>query len=162
MKTYRFDLKNFSSPRELCHELEQVQCKYYTYTFDTPTETIKHGKAADHEWMAGTWGNRVYRQAGGFPGWNGAELYDSNANKMREQLKEHFPHVTKDEVTVTVYDYTQELNHSPATEIDRVLLNEEDALVKEHKKKHGSAPKLNIQETKTRTRPMFDENFEEV
>jgi hypothetical protein len=159
MKIFTFPLKDFTSPRDLCTKMKGV--KFYTYTFYTQTDIIKEGKAADTEWMSGTWGNRIYRQAGGIKGWT-IELNDSSANKMREQMQKYFPDVTKDHVSITVYDYTDELEGESNSEIDRVLLNKEDERVRAYINEHGVPPKLNIQATKTRTKPILNNNlFEE-
>lgn len=159
MKIFTFPLKDLTSPRDLCARMKGV--KYYTYTFHTPYDIIKEGKAADDEWMAGTWGNRIYRQAGGIKGWQ-TELNDSSANKMREQMKRHFPEVNKHQVSITVYDYTDELEHEPQEEIDRVLLNKEDERVRAYINEHGVPPKLNVQGTKSRGKPMLDNGLFEL
>ncbi|CAB4125400.1 hypothetical protein UFOVP181_46 [uncultured Caudovirales phage] len=157
---FTLSLATLRYPRELCYLMERQGVKYYTYTFQTNDAVIKYGKAADNEWQFGTWGNRIYRQAGGIPGWNGNELSDTSAVKMNVQLREHFPNVTRDQVVITIYDYTSELEDLDQSEIDRILLNEEDALVKKHTEVYGSPPKLNIQKTRTRTKPLFDNLFE--
>lgn len=159
MKILTFPLSNFTSPRDLCAKMKGV--KYYTYTFYTQTDIIKEGKAADVEWMSGTWGNRIYRQAGGIRGWE-TELNDTSANKMREQMQKYFPDVTKDDVSVTVYDYTDELQGESDDEIDRVLLNKEDERVRAYIIEHGVPPKLNIQPTRTRRKPIFNNNLFEI
>lgn len=160
MKTFTITLANLTSPREICALFEARGCKYFNYTFQSNTEIIKHGKAADKEWMASTWGNRIYRQAGGIEGWGGHSLHDSSANKMRELMRIHFPTLTKNDVTITIYDYTDELASLDEKEIDRRLLNEEHELIKKHVEDYGVTPKLNIQSTKIRTKAMFDGLFE--
>jgi hypothetical protein len=160
MKTFTITLANLTSPREICPLLEARKCKYYNYTFQSNFGVIKFGKAADNEWMAGTWGNRLYRQAGGINGWGSYALHDTSANKMREQMNIHFPTLTRNDVTITVYDYTDELVGLDEKEIDRRLLNEEHELIKKHVEDYGDTPKLNIQCTKIRTKAMFDDFFE--
>jgi hypothetical protein len=152
MKIITFPLSSMTCPRDICAKMTGI--KYYTYTFHTATEVIKEGKASDDEWMAGTWGNRVYRQAGGIAGWY-SELNDTSANKMREKMRQFFPTVTKDQVQVTVYDHTDELKNESKREIDRVLLNEENDRVRAHIIEHGVPPKLNIQATRARRKPML-------
>lgn len=160
MNVFTIELSTLKYPREICYLMEQQGTKYFVYTFQTNNTIIKHGKAADNEWIYGTWGNRVYRQAGGIPGWNGNELSDTSAVKMNTQLREHFPEVTRHDVTITVMDYTEELEGLDPAEIDRILLNQEDAMVKKHIEVYGAPPKLNIQKTYTRTKPIFDSLFE--
>jgi hypothetical protein len=159
MKILTFPLKDLESPRDLCAKMKGV--KYYTYTFYTQTDIIKEGKAADVEWMSGTWGNRIYRQAGGIKGWS-SELNDTSANKMREQMRQHFPEVTKDQVSITVYDYTDELAKESKDEIDRVLLNKEDERVRAYIHERGVQPKLNVQATRTRRKPLLGNDLFEL
>jgi hypothetical protein len=153
MKIITFPLSVFNCPRDICAKMTGI--KYYTYTFHTNTEVIKEGKASDDEWMSGTWGNRIYRQAGGISGWP-SELNDTSANKMRERMRQFFPTITKDQVQVTVYDLTEELQNESKKEIDRVLLNEEDERVQAHIREYGTPPKLNIQPTRTRRKPILN------
>lgn len=160
MKFYTLTLANLKYPRDICYLLEQKGTKYFTYTFQSNTEVIKHGKAADNEWMYGTWGNRLYRQIGGLVGWGGYELNDTSAKKMREQMNKFFPELTRMDITVTVYDFTDELEGEDEKEIDRVLLNEEDAMVKKHILTYGVPPKLNIQQTRPKHKPCFNKLFE--
>lgn len=159
MKFFTLTLANLKSPRDICYIMEKKGVKYFTYTFQSNDSVIKHGKAADNEWMYGTWGNRLYRQVGGLDGWN-CPLNDTSAKKMREQMNKHFPGLTRMDVTVTVYDYTEELEDEDEKEIDRVLLNEEDAMVKKHIATYGAPPKLNVQQTRTKTKPCFNKLFE--
>lgn len=160
MKFFTLTLANLKTPRDICYIMEKKGVKYYTYTFQCNEQVIKHGKAADNEFLCGTWGNRLYRQVGGLPGWGTRELNDTSAKKMREQMRKFFPNLTKTDITVTVYDYTDELEDEDEKEIDRVLLNEEDAMVKKHIATYGSAPALNIQQTRTKTKPCFNKLFE--
>lgn len=156
MKTFKIKLAELAIPRDVCHMAEMERCKYYTYTFQTNSKIIKHGKAADNEWISGTWGNRLYRQAGGIPGWEGWNLDDTSARKMREGMERCFPHVNRHDVTIIVYDYTDELEGKTEKEIDDRLLNEEHELVKQHLYEHGAPPLLNVQRTRNHTRPNTD------
>jgi hypothetical protein len=159
MKEFTINLSALSTPRDICHIMEMLNVKHFTYTFSTKNEIIKEGKASDNEWASGTWGNRIYRQAGGIPGWNSNSLDDSSAKKMNVQMKQHFPAISKNDVSITVHDYTFELENEPQYEINRVLLNDENARVQKHINDVGVPPKLNIQKTRHRKRPMFSELF---
>lgn len=156
MKTFEIKLAELATPRDVCYIAEMERCKYYTYTFQSDNEVIKHGKAADSEWISGTWGNRIYRQTGGIPGWGGWSLDDTSARKMRDGMSRHFPNLTKNDITIIVYDYTAELDKEGDIEIDRVLLNEEHELINQHVQLYGVAPKLNIQKTRVRTKAKMD------
>jgi hypothetical protein len=142
--------------------MEKRSVKYYTYTFHTNETVIKEGKAADNEWVTGTWGNRIYRQAGGIGGWGSNRLHDTSALKMTSLMQDYFPNLDRYSISITVYDYTEELKECEDIEIERFLLNEEDKKVKEHIKKFGFAPKLNIAPTKSRPKPRFYEMFEVI
>jgi hypothetical protein len=160
MKTYTITLANLVSPRDICDLIKKRGTKHFTYAFQCNTEIIKYGKAADNEWMFGTWGNRLYRQVGGLPGWGNLSLNDTSANLMREQMNKFFPDLTRMDITVTVYDFTEELEGMDEREIDRILLNEEDAMIKKHIVDYGVSPKLNIQTTRRRLKPCVDNLFE--
>lgn len=167
MQKITIKLSTLSKPRDICHVMEKHGVKYYTYTFESTRniivngktkkskEVIKHGKAADKEWESGTWGDRIYRQASGIDGWREYELNNSAATKMRSLMSNHFPDLDRHSISIVIYDYTAELENQTEEERDRVLLNEEDALVKAHVAKTGEQPKLNIQKTKTRLKPIF-------
>lgn len=159
MKRFTITLSTLKNPRDICYLIEKRKSKYFNYTFECNSEIIKHGKASDNEWMCGTWGNRLYRQAGGIQGWRTC-LNDTSAKKMRIMMEKHFPKLTKNDITITVYDYTDELTGKTANEISKFLLNEEHKLVKLHVQNYGVPPKLNIQATPEQFIPMFDEFFE--
>lgn len=163
MKTFTFSLKNLSTPRDVCYLLEKEGTKYYVYSFQSTTDIIKFGKAADNEWMFGTWGNRLYRQAGGIPGWGSCSLNDTSAKDMRLQMQKHFPDLTRNDITVTVFDFTQELDNKKPSEINKMLLNEENDRVKQYTFAVGRRPNLNIQPTKNHFSPIWsDDIFEGV
>ena len=160
MKFFTLTLANLKYPRDICYIMEKKGTKYFTYTFQSNDDVIKHGKAADNEWMYGTWGNRLYRQVGGLDGWGNYELNDTSAKKMREMMNKYFPELSKNDITITIYDFTEDLEGEEEEEINRVLLNEEDAMVKKHVAQYGFPPKLNIQQTRTKTKPCFNKLFE--
>lgn len=162
MKTLTFNLKDLSAPRDICHLLEKEGTKYYVYSFQSKDDIIKFGKAADNEWMFGTWGNRLYRQAGGIAGWGVFSLNDTSAKDMRMQMQKHFPDLTRNDITVTVYDFTEELDSKKSSEIDKRLLNEENDRVKQYTLAVGRRPNLNIQPTKNHFSPVWPDIFEEV
>lgn len=159
MQKITIKLSTLSKPRDICHVMEKFGIKYYVYTFKAGKTVIKHGKAADKEWESGTWGDRIYRQASGIEGWREYELSNSAATKMRMLMSNHFPDLDRHDISIVIYDYTAELENQTEEERDRVLLNEEDALVKAHVAKTGEQPKLNIQKTKTRLKPVFPKDM---
>lgn len=147
MKEITIDLSTIHRPREICELLKGI--KYLTYCFRLKDGTvIKFGKAADSEWVYGSWGNRVYRQAGGISGWVEGELACTSAKKMQVLMQEYFPNVKKDDIIISVFDHTAELEGAEKHVIEDTLLKDEDSRVQQHITDKGCAPKLNIQKTK--------------
>lgn len=129
--------------------MQYHDCRYYNYDFSINGGiTFNIGKAADNEWVTGTYGNRIYRKAGGIDGWI-SPMYCNSANKMRDLMNKYMPDTTKDEVIITVYDYTHKLCNYDQIGIDKFLLNEEHNLIKNHEMTFGTTPVLNIQPTKS-------------
>ena len=160
MKKYSISLAKLNAPRDICHIMESCEIKYYNYEFALNGGIIFNiGKAADNEWMSGTWGNRIYRKAGGISGWVWP-MHCSSSKKMKELMQKYLPTVHKDDVIITVYDRTLELQNQPQIDIDRFLLNEEHKLIKEYQSVWGSTPLLNIQ--RTRIRPDYTDTFNKL
>jgi len=161
MISYSIALATLNMPRDICYIAEKHKTKHYTYTFQTHNGIFNYGKAADNEWMSGTWANRIYRKGGGIPGWRHM-LADSSASKMSELMKRYLPEVEKTDVIITVNDWTQDLLDEDEFEIDRFLLNEENKLIKSYKFVNGCAPVLNIQPTRSHPdfKTMFNNLFE--
>lgn len=158
MKTYYIDLSNLRTPREICPIMERNVTKQYTYVYQTAGSIFNCGKAADKEWMTGTWGNRTYRKAGGIRGWP-CLLSDTSAAKMTELMDQYLPEVCKNDVIITINDYTQDLVNEVDDEIDRFLLNEENKLIRQFEHQFGCLPLLNIQNTRAHPKPMFADFF---
>lgn len=157
MKQIVIALSQLQAPRKICDIMQWHNSKYMTYGFYTNGgKAFNYGKAADNEWMSGTFGNRIYRKAGGIDGWTW-KMQCSSAKKMSELMKRHMAGVTKNDVIIVVNDYTQELQNETQQEIDRFLLNEENKLVRLHESYYGSRPVLNIQDT--RSHPDFNTSF---
>jgi len=162
MKQIAIALATLNAPRDICRLMEYHDAKYYTYGFFTNGgNCFNYGKAADNEWMSGTFGNRIYRKAGGIEGWVWP-MNCSSAQKMSALMKQYMPNTEKDDVIIFVNDYTQELLNESQSDIDRFLLNEENKLVRAHESVHGIRPVLNIQDTKHHPdyRKTFNELFE--
>ena len=163
MISYSIALATLNMPRDICYVVEKQKTKHYTYTFQTHNGIFNHGKAADNEWMGGTWGNRIYRKGGGIPGWRHM-LVDTSASKITEMMKKYLPDVTKNDVIITVNDWTQDLLGEDDYEIERFLLNEENKLIQSYKAINGCTPVLNIQTTRSHpdVKTMFNNLFEEI
>ena len=163
MISYSIALATLNTPRDICRIVEKHKTKNYNYTFQTHSDIFNHGKACDNEWMSGTWGNRIYRKAGGIPGWH-TMLADTSASIMTEMMEKYLPNVNKDDVIITVNDWTQDLLDEDELEIERFLLNEENKLIQSYKMINGCMPILNRQPTRSHpdVMTMFNNLFEEV
>jgi hypothetical protein len=156
MKTFIIRLSKLKTPRDICHIMEKRGVKNYTYTFRTKDEIIKEGKANDKEWKTGTWGNRIYRQAGGILGWGPNMLFDSSAIKMKYLMDIYFPYVTKNDVIIVIRDFTRDLIGMNENDVNQILLNDEDKRVQTYTRTYGGPPSLNIQKTRSKPRPIVD------
>ena len=164
MKQIVIALATLNAPRDICRIMEYHDAKCYTYGFHTNGgKAFNFGKAADNEWMSGTFGNRIYRKAGGIEGWVWP-MNCSSAKKMSALMAQYMPDVTKDDVVIIVNDYTQELLNEDQYEIDRFLLNEENNLVRDYEKTYGTRPILNIQDTRSHPdyKQFYNNLFEEI
>ena len=162
MKTYLIHLSNLNMPRRICDIFKYNQTKNYVYSYHTTRHGVfNYGMSGDNEWGRGSWGNRTYRKAGGIPGWR-YMLHDTSALKMSQLMSLYLPDVRKDDVIITVYDYTVDLINESYQEIDRFLLNEENRLIRNYERQFGCLPLLNIQNTKAHPKPEFDRLFEAI
>lgn len=113
---YVFSLKNYRNPIELSHHFSQRDIKTYIYGFTHsyapghPYDVIRYGQSNDNEWQRGTFGSRVYREAGNIPGW-ARPLTGPNGEEMRLDYLPRYQSKTgrivhKDDVAVQVWDFT--------------------------------------------------------
>lgn len=147
-------LGSLREPIKISDIMKAADCRQYTYGFYlNGSDALKYGKSDDTEWQHGTFGDRIYRQASGLPGWADGPFDSTGAKEMRAYLK-RFPHlnwVTKDDVSIIVHDYTKDFEAAGITadaSIEARLLNEEYKLVKSYVQVHGSQPIFNKQQTK--------------
>lgn len=142
---YTFDFKNFSSVSDIEDEFRKIGAKHYCYRFSETQEVIKFGKGNDKEWKKGYWGNRVVRQSDALVGWDSTRFHAcTSVNVFKNQLNTHFPNITKDDVNLTIYDFTCLLMGKNDAEIDQQLLDIEGRLVNSHIQQFGYRPKCNI------------------
>lgn len=154
---YSISLKDCLTAREICERFKMEQTKAYAYSFSTSYEVLKYGLSNDKEWARsdrtnGTWGNRIYKQALGFPGWSNRNINGDTSSKEIEDLcKQHYSNLTKEDVIITVYDLgTPELLAFDDKTILTVLENFENQLVNMHVNKYGYPPHGNVQKTRNR------------
>ena len=148
-----FQLKDLDTSIAISRIFSKYNIKYYVYTFSTKDGVIKHGLSADNEWKRGTWGNRVYKQTLGIPGWNNRPdptKMDTSAQEMYETVCNHFPNITKDDVIITVYDFTCDLTENNEFHRQTQLMNAEGFLVDMHETNFGCMPPGNIKSVQQR------------
>jgi len=126
---YKINLAKLSSYTDICQILKEYNVKYYVYAFVCANGIIKYGYSADY---AGTWGERVYRQAGHLEGWH-TRLNGSSGSDMRiiaENYREKYnKHLNRKDVYVVIIDMTKlnpedEGNYQECCrELERGLIN---------------------------------------
>jgi len=141
---FPINLANLRRPRDVCDYM--TGRKFYTYGIFYNSVCVKYGMSHDNEWPE-TWGNRIYRQAGGIPGWINM-LHDTSAKITTDLFYQFLPHAHKNDIIFIVNDYTQDIVTDYQKEITTFLLNRENELVKEHEKTYGEKPILNKEDTK--------------
>jgi hypothetical protein len=113
-----FYLKNYNSPIDLSHAVKALGMTRMIYAFShvyydvdqLVADILKYGQGADYEWQRGTYGSRIYRQAGNLPGWGGLELQGPNGKEMKDIVDQYTQQtgrvVHKDDVGIMVWDFT--------------------------------------------------------
>lgn len=151
---FSFGLSNYKRARDVCDIFKQNDTHAYSYMICTSTgETIKHGLSNDNEYRYGTWGNRVYKQILGAPGWSQRHYNgDTSAIEFAELMQEYYSHLDKNDLTVTVWDYgsPEFLAFSKKTQT-LVLESLEAEFLKIYHKKHGKLPVGNVQALRNRS-----------
>jgi len=148
--SYHFYLRDYRNPINLSHAIATIGMTRYLYafvhlfpnpeTFSMDTDVIKYGKGADFEWQKGTWGSRVYRQAGNIPGWD-VMLSGPNGEEM---LTEYLPayqtrhnrSVHRNDVVVMIWDFTT-YQFPSESQFDVTLRQFEDFLIQQYKDSHN-------------------------
>lgn len=146
---YVFSLKNYEEPIEVSHDFGVLNIKSYIYGFTHsyapghPYDMIRYGQSNDNEWRRGTFGSRVYREAGNIPGWarpltgpNGSEMlheylppYQNNTGRI----------VHKDDVAVQIWDFS-DFDFPAADQVQLYLEKVEHYLMTEYEKIHKHIP----------------------
>lgn len=151
---FSFSLYNHNRARDICDIFKQYGTHAYSYMICTSTgETIKHGLSNDNEYKNGTWGNRIYKQLLGAPGWDYRPYNgDTSAIEFSELMQEHYPALDKNDLSVTVWDFgsTDFLKKSKRTQ-DLLLEMVEQDFLTIYKEKHGKLPVGNIQAQRNRS-----------
>tara|TARA_Y100000389_G_C17454096_1_gene516849 strand:+ start:1276 stop:1791 length:516 start_codon:yes stop_codon:yes gene_type:complete len=150
---FSFGLAGFNRAIDITHNFKAKNITHYVYMFSTTFgETIKYGISSDREWRYGTFGNRIYKQALGAPGWPNRNCNgDSSAKEFANLLEIHFPNITKNDIIVSIFDVaTPQFLKNDATTRKLILESEELDLLQKYEKKYKSLPPGNIQSLRNR------------
>lgn len=169
---HKFFLRDFQEPIELSYAIKDLGITRMIYTFvhlyidrdefSVKSDVIKYGKGADYEWQRGTWGSRVYRQAGNIPGWttpltgpNGEEMLLDYLPKyeVRTDRKVH-----KDDVIVLVADFTN-YKFLAESQFDVELRQFENHYIEQYNQQYGMNPAGNaISESASKNKGIVADN----
>ena len=157
-KEYKFSLIKYDTPSQFKKEFYDNDIRFANYElWAKDIGVLKFGKMTEEE--------RIARQVEGLWGWR-KHYSGTSARQLRRKLqnKNLYETITKNDVIVTVYDYTEWFkdNINRMLDADRLLLNQEDQLIKDYCGYYGNTPVLNIQSTRTHYKPLFNKLFEIV
>lgn len=144
LPTVTFDLGHCLHAAQIKSSMKKMGIKYYCYAFIYKNTVMKIGMSADNDWMRGSYGERIYRQAFHIPGWPSKPSPNSAGNDMATIIK-HFPLIGKNDVCIKVWDmtnYSFAVANCPKTEV----LECECVLLDLYEKEHNSLPIGNIRD----------------
>jgi hypothetical protein len=144
LPTVTIDLGRCLNACEIKSIMKKTGIKYYCYAFIYNSTIMKYGMSADNDWMRGSFGERIYRQAFQIPGWPSKPSPKSAGNDMLDVIK-YFPNIHKSNVCVKVWDMTGfpfAVESCPKDEV----LECEKVLLDLHEKQFGSLPIGNIRD----------------
>jgi hypothetical protein len=139
--------------------------KYYCYIFMCNDETMKIGMSADNDWLRGSYGERIYRQAFHIPGWPSRPAKSTPGFKDMQKMLPHFPSINKNDVKIIVFDmtgYPFESSYNPSLEVNDL----ERQLMDGYENQYGFLPVGNIIDERERrkgrvTDKLFGSLFDE-
>lgn len=123
---YEINFKDLKSYIDICDIMRYSKVVKYTYEFRVKDRVLKYGMSNDEKSHMPV--ERAYRQAGNLPGWghmltgpSGAEMI----NYCRLYEDRYQEKVTKDDVTLKIYDFTN---------LPSPVLNNPNFLSKKHER----------------------------
>lgn len=138
------DLNQCLHASQIKQLMKKIGIKYYTYAFLYNNVVMKYGMSADNDWIRGSYGERVYRQAFQIPGWPTKPSPKSAGSDMLDVIK-HFPNINKSNVCIKIWDMT---NYPFAVQDDpkEEVLECERILLDMHEKSFGYLPIGNVRD----------------
>ena len=139
-----FDLGKCLHASEIKGLMKKLGIKHYCYAFIYNSTVMKYGQSADNDWIRGSFGERVYRQAFQIPGWPTKPSVKSAGCDMLDVIK-HFPGINKNNVCIKIWDMTNypfAVQDDPRHEVTQL----EDQFLDAHIKQHGRLPLGNLRD----------------
>ena len=140
----QLDLSKMKNACEIKGIMKKLAIKDYCYAFMHNNIVMKFGQSGDNDWMRGSYGERIYRQARFIPGWPTLAAAGSAGCDMAA-LAEKFPNIDKNDVSIQVWDMTN-VAFSVATDHRHELTIVENELIAMHIKAFGHQPLGNIKD----------------
>lgn len=157
--TFTIDCSKLLHASEIKQLMKKFGVKYYCYEFIHNSTTMKIGMSADNDWMRGSYGERIYRQAFHIPGWPSKPSTKSAGNDMLDVIK-NFPTINKNDILIKVFDmtyYTFQCKYDPSLEVKDL----EQDLMDLYEKEYNCLPVGNIRDERKVPRKgrVLDETF---
>ena len=142
--TFTLDLSSMLNACEIKSIMKQLGVKYYCYMFMHRSTVMKIGMSADHDWMRGSFGERIYRQSFHIPGWPTIAAKGSAGSDMRDVLR-NFPTINKNDVCIKVFDLTN-IDFAAEMNPKKEVGDFECELLEWHDRTYGCLPLGNIRD----------------
>jgi len=150
---HTFYLRNYYDVYGLQNEFARLHIMGYNYGIgfigyqnNAPYHlVIKYGSSNDGQCNKGYWGDRVIRQVDALPGWTRNRYRGAQAKKdFNNLLKTHFPNVNKNDIILSIWDYTDDFLGFSKAKKNKLLEKSESSLVSGYEKQNGVRPLGNI------------------
>jgi len=143
--TFTIDCSKLKNACEIKGIMKNIGVKYYCYFLIYKSETMKIGMSADNDWLKGSYGERIYRQAFHIPGWPTRPSNTTPGFKDVQKLMEFWPTVHKNDVLIKVFDmtgYPFQCEYNPSLEVSDL----EKDLLDLYESQNGGLPLGNIRD----------------
>jgi hypothetical protein len=165
LPTFVIDCSQMLHASEIKGIMKKLAVTDYCYAFIFNGVVMKFGQSGDNDWIRGSYGERIYRQARFIPGWPTAAAAGSAGCDMATLAKK-FLGINKNNVCIKVWDISGH-DFSVQTDHRHELTVLEHTLLAEHIEKFSYQPVGNVRDEsyalkKTRvTDQIFNSLFDE-